>query len=88
MGDDLETSVLGEVEAFASRLDGVSSVRVARNVLVDRLDTDLRSERSSDSRAYTSRRIGRTSSRVQPYRSMELRSKSVFERVRGGIRRT
>lgn len=44
MGDDLEACVLGEMEALTSRLDGVSSVRVASHILVDRLDADLREQ--------------------------------------------
>jgi hypothetical protein len=41
MGDDLESGVLGELKGLAGRLDGVSTVRISGDVLVDRLNADL-----------------------------------------------
>jgi hypothetical protein len=39
--NDLETSVLTHVEALACRLNGVTTVGISSNVLVDRLNTDF-----------------------------------------------
>jgi hypothetical protein len=74
--DDLEPRILCQLETLTSRLHRVPSVGVSRDILVHRLNTDLRIAKgarvSLTGREPLRKKKKLTSSRVQPYRSIAL----------------